>query len=138
LDSRKQKFHVKIHKKLPQVWVDKDMLLRVLINLIENATKFSSAEDEITLSARAQDDWVTVSIHDNGPGIPAGDQDRIFDKFTRLRGSKRPGGLGVGLAFCRLAVEGHGGRIWVESEKESGTTFFFTLPVATQEQLDSA
>ncbi|RJP53635.1 MAG: hypothetical protein C4583_04415, partial [Anaerolineaceae bacterium] len=50
---------------------------------------------------------------DNGPGIPPADRERIFDKFTRLRGKNKPVGLGVGLAFCRLAVQGHGGRIWV-------------------------
>ena len=69
-------------------------------------------------------------MRDNGPGIPLADRERIFDKFTRLRGKERPGGLGVGLAFCRLAVLGHGGEIWVESELNQGTTFWLTLPVA--------
>jgi signal transduction histidine kinase len=63
------------------------------------------------------------------------EQDRIFDKFTRLRGNSKAGGLGIGLAFCRLAVLGHGGRIWVESDPGSGATFHFTFPVATAEQL---
>jgi signal transduction histidine kinase len=75
--------------------------------------------------------WVT----DNGPGIPLAEQDRIFDKYTRLRGNSKAGGLGIGLAFCRLAVLGHGGQIWVESEPGSGATFHFTLPVATAEQV---
>jgi signal transduction histidine kinase len=74
-------------------------------------------------------------VRDNGPGIPLAEQDRVFDKFTRLRGSHKPGGLGIGLAFCRLAVQGHGGRIWVESEQGQGSTFHFTFPVATVEQL---
>jgi signal transduction histidine kinase len=63
-------------------------------------------------------------------GISASDRERIFEKFTRLRRKNRPGGLGVGLAFCRLAVLGHGGEIWVESELEKGSTFWLTLPVA--------
>ena len=63
---------------------------------------------------------------------------RIFDKFTRLRGKGKPGGLGIGLAFCRLAVQGHGGRIWVESDSGKGATFHFTFPVATQEQIAHA
>jgi signal transduction histidine kinase len=74
-------------------------------------------------------------VKDNGPGISATDQERIFDKFTRLRGTNKPGGLGIGLAFCRLAVQGHGGRIWIESEQGKGAAFHFTFPVATEEQL---
>jgi signal transduction histidine kinase len=74
-------------------------------------------------------------VKDDGPGISVVDQDRIFDKFTRLRGTNKPGGLGIGLAFCRLAVQGHGGRIWVESEQGKGSSFHFTFPIATEEQL---
>ncbi len=69
-------------------------------------------------------------MRDNGPGISAADRERIFEKFTRLRGKNSPSGLGVGLAFCKLAVQGHGGQIWVESELGKGTTFWLTLPVA--------
>lgn len=138
LDSRRQKLQISFSKKLPKVWVDKDMLLRVLINLLENATKFSPTEGVITLGAQVKDSWVTVAVRDTGPGIPSSDHNRIFDKFTRLPGSPKPGGLGIGLAFCRLAVEGNGGSIWVESKNGKGTTFFFTLPVATNEQLKNA
>jgi two-component system, NtrC family, sensor histidine kinase KinB len=74
-------------------------------------------------------------VKDNGPGIPPTDRERIFDKFTRLRGKGKTGGLGIGLAFCRLAVQGHGGKIWVESDAGEGATFRFTFPFATQEQL---
>jgi signal transduction histidine kinase len=74
-------------------------------------------------------------VQDNGPGIPVVEQDRIFDKFTRLRGGTKSSGLGIGLAFCRLAVVGHGGKIWVESEPGVGSVFHFTFPVATQEQI---
>ena len=78
--------------------------------------------------------WVKVWVKDNGPGISAADRERIFEKFTRLRGNNSPSGLGVGLAFCRLAVQGHGGQIWVESELGKGTTFWLTLPVVKNEQ----
>jgi signal transduction histidine kinase len=76
-------------------------------------------------------------VKDNGPGISTIDKDRIFDKFfTRSHGSvNKSGGLGIGLAFCRLAVQGHGGRIWLESDTSRGTTFHLTFPVATEEQL---
>ena len=136
-DSRQLKLKLQLNKDLPKVWVDKDMILRVLINLLENASKFSPMEGVIRLGAEVEDTWVNVSVSDTGMGIPASEHDRIFDKFTRLRDSKKPGGLGIGLAFCRLAVEGHGGRIWVESENGHGTTFFFTLPIATEEQIAS-
>ena len=111
------------------------MARRVLINLMENASKFSPAGGTIEIGARPANEWIHMWIQDNGPGIPAAELDRIFDKFTRLRGTSKPGGLGIGLAFCRLAVQGHGGRIWVESEQGQGSTFHFTFPVATVEQL---
>jgi signal transduction histidine kinase len=73
-------------------------------------------------------------VRDNGPGIALSDQERIFEKFTRVRGKDKPGGLGVGLAFCKLAIQGHGGQIWVESEVDHGATFWITLPVAIKKQ----
>ncbi len=73
-----------------------------------------------------------VWIQDNGPGIPASEHERIFDKFSRLNVREGPKGLGLGLAYCRLAIQGHGGRIWVESEPGSGARFIFTLPVAAE------
>jgi two-component system clock-associated histidine kinase SasA len=122
-------------RELPSIWVDEDMARRVLINLIENSVKFTPQEGRFEVGARPEDNWVHVWVKDNGPGIPLSEQERIFDKFTRLRSGTRSSGLGIGLAFCRLAVAGHGGRIWVESEPGKGSTFHFTLPVATKEQL---
>jgi signal transduction histidine kinase len=133
-ESRRQEAISQTPDDLPPVWVDKDMILRVLLNLLENATKFTPAGSKIAVDASQQDGWITISIEDNGPGIPVLERERIFDKFTRLRGAHKPGGLGIGLAFCKMAVEGHGGKIWVESQNNVGTTFFFTLPVATKEQ----
>lgn len=123
---------------LPSIWVDEDMARRVLINLIENSSKYSPGDETINVGARAEDGWVHFWVKDQGFGIPPSEQDHIFDKFTRLRGKGRAGGLGIGLAFCRLAVQGHGGRIWVESDTGKGSTFHFTFPVATQEQMDSS
>ncbi|HEX6269948.1 MAG TPA: GAF domain-containing protein [Anaerolineales bacterium] len=135
--GRRQTISVDLPKELPPIWVDEDMARRVLINLLENASKFTSPDGQLETGARQEGDWVHMWVKDNGPGIPAADQDRIFDKFTRLRGTNKPGGLGIGLAFCRLAVQGHGGRIWIESEREKGSVFHFTFPVATDEQLTS-
>jgi len=133
--GRRQAINVDLPEELPSIWVDEDMARRVLINLMENASKFTPSNGRIEAGARQEGDWVHMWVKDNGPGIPTPDQDRIFDKFTRLRGKNKPGGLGIGLAFCRLAVLGHGGRIWVESEQGKGTAFHFTFPVATEQQL---
>jgi NtrC-family two-component system sensor histidine kinase KinB len=137
-ESRRQAVTSLVLDNLSPVWVDKDMILRVLLNLLENAAKFTPAGGKVAVDASEEDGWIIVSIEDNGPGIPILDRERIFDKFTRLRGQHKPGGLGIGLAFCKIAVEGHGGKIWVESQNNVGTTFFFTLPVATkQQQIDA-
>jgi PAS domain S-box-containing protein len=120
---------------LPPIWVDEDMARRVLINLMENASKFSPAGGTIEVGARVKENMIHMWVKDNGPGIPQAEQDHIFDKFIRLHGNNRPGGLGIGLAFCRLAVVGHGGQIWVESNSGQGAAFHFTFPAATGEQL---
>lgn len=136
--GRRQKFIVDLPAALPHIWADGDMARRVLINLLENSSKFTPTEGNLEVGARAEGTWLHIWVKDNGPGIPAADQERIFDKFTRLRGKGKGGGLGIGLAFCRLAVQGHGGRIWVESTMGEGAAFHFTFPVATQDQLKGA
>jgi len=120
---------------LPLVWVDVDMIHRALINLLENAIKFTPAGGKIDIGAQTSEDGLFVKfwIRDNGPGIPPSERERVFEKFARLRGKNKPGGLGVGLAFCRLAVHAHGGDIWIESEVGKGTTFWLTLPVAQRQ-----
>ncbi|MBK8782276.1 MAG: GAF domain-containing protein [Anaerolineales bacterium] len=131
VNGRQQTLINKATSILPLIWVDVDMIHRVFINLMENAIKFTPVEGRIEIGAQTTDGvFVKFWVRDNGPGIAAIDQERIFDKFTRVRGKDRPGGLGVGLAFCRLAVLGHGGEIWIESEVGKGTTFWLTLPVA--------
>jgi signal transduction histidine kinase len=106
------------------------MILRVLINLLENAAKFTPAQGKIRVTAQTQNGMVLTSIKDNGPGIAPGDQERIFEKYTQLTVLDDGRGLGLGLAYCRLAVNGHGGRIWVESEQGKGAVFRFSLPAA--------
>jgi len=137
-NSRRQSLKADLPDRLPEIWVDEDMARRVLINLMENSSKFSPTGSSVEVGAQAEDNWLHIWIKDNGPGIPPAEQDRVFDKFTRLRGKGKPGGLGIGLAFCRLAVQGHGGRIWVESDGSKGSIFHFTFPVATQEQIMGA
>jgi NtrC-family two-component system sensor histidine kinase KinB len=129
--ARHQNLRNKVNGVLPLIWVDVDMMHRVFINLMENAIKFTPSGGNIEIGGQVADgEFVRFWVRDNGPGISASDQERIFEKFTRVHGKTRVGGLGVGLAFCRLAVLGHGGDIWVESEPGQGTTFWFTLPIA--------
>jgi signal transduction histidine kinase len=134
-EGRHQKITTSLPEQLPSLWVDAGMSHRVLVNLIENAIKFTPTEGNIEVGVKQEDEWLHFWVSDNGPGIPTTEQERIFEKFTRMRGKHTPGGLGVGLAFCRLAVQGHGGRIWVESQDGKGATFHFTLPQATQQQM---
>ena len=133
--GRRQTIFAKLADQLPPIWVDQDMARRVLINLMENAVKFTPPDGQIETGASHEGAWVHIWVKDNGPGIPLAEQDRIFDKFTRLRGTTKSSGLGIGLAFCRLAVVGHGGQIWIESEPGKGSIFHLTFPVATEEQL---
>ena len=134
-ESRHQTLASILPEHLPLLWVDADMTRRVLVNLLENAIKFTPAERNIETGAKKDGEWLEFWVHDNGPGIPLAEQEHIFEKFARLRAKDKPGGLGIGLAFCRLAVQGHGGHIWVESQEGQGSTFRFTLPLATQQQI---
>lgn len=131
-DSRHQVLASNIPDTLPSILVDIDMIRRVLINLLENASKFTTLEGKIEIGAKRERESVVFWVRDNGPGIPLAEQDRVFEKFTRLKGKEGPGGLGMGLAFCRLAVQGHGGKIWVESNPGQGAKFLLTLPAVIQ------
>ena len=127
--GRHQTVETHIAGNLPNVWVDADMMRRVLINLLENAIKFSKAETKIEIGAKREGQTGEFWVRETGPGVPASETKRIFEKFARVKGKDRPGGLGIGLAFCRIAVQAHGGNIWVESEEGKGSKFIFTLPV---------
>jgi PAS domain S-box-containing protein len=132
IDSRHQTLLASIPTDLPSIFVDTDMIRRVLINLLENASKFSPLEGKIETGVKKQGENIIFWVEDNGPGIPSQDQERIFEKFTRLKSKEGIAGLGIGLAFCRLAVQGHGGKIWVESEPDKGAKFLFSIPVTTE------
>ncbi len=128
-EARSHSVSKRLPKNLPSMMIDVDMIRRVMINLLENAIKFTPAGGKISVFARRKGKVVTVSVRDTGRGIRQEDQPRIFEKFTRAKHADRPKGLGLGLSFCRLAVEAHEGRIWVDSEPGKGSTFSFTLPV---------
>jgi len=112
----------------PMVLVDGLLIEQVLINLLENALKFSPPGTPIEVSLSAADREVLVEVADRGPGIPDGEEKHIFEKFYRVDPTKA-GGVGLGLTICRGIVEAHGGRIWVEKRAGGGAAFRFTLPL---------
>jgi PAS domain S-box-containing protein len=108
---------------------DVEMLRRVVVNLLENAIKFSPQRTAVTIAAKRSPREVKVWVEDRGPGIPADQVDHVFTKFVRLKSEGIAKGFGIGLAFCRLAIQAHGGAIWVENAADGGSRFIFTLPV---------
>ena len=133
-ENKQQHLTSLLSNSLPRVYIDVEMIRRVVVNLLENASKYSPSGSIIQLGAIVEGNSVRIWIQDDGPGIPVTEHERIFHKFTRL-GSREPinKGLGLGLAYCRLAVEAHQGRIWVDSEPGKGSCFNFTLPIAPKD-----
>ncbi|NJM06529.1 GAF domain-containing protein [Candidatus Gracilibacteria bacterium] len=142
---------------LPLFEGDHEKLVRVFQNLLDNAIKFTSNGGDVILGAAsarldrgvappalafklpdlAPGNWIVFWVRDHGPGIPAQDHDRIFRRFGQVRG-RRVRGTGLGLTFCKLAVEAHGGRIWLESKEGEGSTFVFALPLRQPRGTNSA
>jgi two-component system sensor histidine kinase KdpD len=129
---------VNIAPDLPLVKADFGLIEHVFINLLENAAKYAPEGSEITVSARAVERAVLISVADRGPVIPAEEGEHIFDKFYRVQRSKSVSGSGLGLSICRGIVEAHGGMIWVDSPLERGNRFTFSLPLANQGHAQTA
>lgn len=110
--------------------IDEQQVGRVIGNLVHNAVKFAPEGGVISVAAEVVGDDVLVSVSDNGPGIPKEEQGRVFERFYKADRARSKGGTGLGLAIAKHIVEGHGGRIWVESIPGQGSTFCFTLPQA--------
>jgi signal transduction histidine kinase len=109
---------------------DPDVIRRVIENLVNNSIKYTRPDGRIEISVILVDEHVTMCVADDGVGIPIDQRERIFEKFGQVDGGgKHRHSTGLGLTFCRLAVEGHGGRIWVDEPKLGGSTFVFTLPI---------
>jgi light-regulated signal transduction histidine kinase (bacteriophytochrome) len=118
------------HDPLPAVMGDSEILAKVLKHLIGNAVKYcGSPHPRVHISSKRRNLACVFSVQDNGPGVDPAFHERIFGVFKRLHGREYPG-TGLGLAFCKKAIERHGGRIWVESTPGEGSTFYFTLPAA--------
>ena len=132
IKAKQSKIHLEFQtdEVLPIIEADSKRLRRVFTNLLDNAFKFSKEKGEIILTTQETDGEVMVKIEDQGIGIDPGDLPNIFDAFHRGRGTEKEEGSGVGLAAVKAIVEGHGGRIRVESELGQGSTFTVVLPKA--------
>ncbi len=119
---------------LPEVEVDRERMMQVMTNLLGNAIKFSSNDGSILVKAEARDSELLVQVSDHGIGIPEEAIPHVFEKFYRVKDSKYTGGTGLGLYITKQIIEAHGGRIWVESKPNKGSTFYFTIPKLTREK----
>lgn len=132
-EARGQRFVASLRNGSATLHVDREIVRRVLQNLIENALSHGSAGGTVRFEARPDGDGALVLVvADEGPGVPPDQRERIFEKYAQLeRRESVHTGRGLGLAFCRLAVEAHGGRIWVEDNTPQGSRFCVRLPLRT-------
>ena len=119
---------IDIPQDLPSVKADFILIEQVVINLLENAAKYSLPGNIISVSAHCRDKTLFLTVADPGPPIPKTEQEHIFDKFYRLRSSRPASGTGLGLSICKGIIEAHGGTIAVDSSPEYGNRFTFSLP----------
>ncbi|MEN6313288.1 MAG: ATP-binding protein, partial [Clostridiaceae bacterium] len=122
-------FSIDVGTDIKKITADHDKLLQILLNLLSNAMKHVSSAGIIRLSIQRHKDYLQFSVADNGSGISAEDLPHVFERFYRVDDSRnrREGGMGLGLAIAKGYAEAHNGRMWVESQESSGTTFYFTL-----------
>ena len=120
-----------IDSTIPNMLLDSSQADRIFINLISNAIKFTPEDGTISVNARLNNDVVTVEVSDTGIGISEEDIVRLFDEFYRVDNqiNQNVKGTGLGLSLAKKIVEAHGGRMWITSKLNEGTTFHFTLPV---------
>ncbi len=122
-----RRVEVRIPADLPLVSVDGLMIEQVFVNLLDNAAKYTDRASAIRITATAAERAVTVEVADEGPGLPAGGEERVFEKFYRAGAGQR--GSGLGLPICKAIVTAHGGKIWAENRVPRGAVFRFTLPL---------
>jgi Na+/proline symporter/signal transduction histidine kinase len=131
-EEKRIQLEVDLPDHLPPVVADRDRIVQVLLNLLSNAIKFCNSEaGRVAISMRVNDDWIQVSVTDNGPGINPDNQETIFEKFRQVGDTltEKPQGTGLGLPICRQIITHFGGRLWATSEPKHGATFYFTLPL---------
>lgn len=132
LKERKLELVNELSAEAKGVQADGEQLRRVFINIIGNALKFTPAGGKITVRSQKREGMVQIDIADTGCGIPPEAREKIFEEFYRVENSinEQVRGTGLGLALVKRIIEAHGGKIWVESQVNAGSTFSFTLPQA--------
>ena len=125
----KRRLHLDIPESLPVICGDYDLLLLAIYNVMNNAIKYSVEDDDIALRAASIDEYITISISDTGPGIPAKDLPYVWDELYRLESSKGISGSGIGLALVKRIVERHNGAVAIKSQVDQGTTVSINLPI---------
>jgi two-component system phosphate regulon sensor histidine kinase PhoR len=128
IERAKLKLKVVLPPHLPEVLADAERAREVVTNLVHNAIKFTPKRGKVRVKAVLEENHVVISVKDSGVGISAQDLPRIFERFYKADRARSGGGTGLGLAIAKHIVQGHGGRIWVESVEGQGSTFYFTLP----------
>ena len=130
------RLNMAVARDIPLLEADRALFERILANLLSNALAYTPEDGEITVNANVAGDQIVIQTIDTGYGIPLEMQERIFDKFSQGRRGKPKTSSGLGLTFCRMAVEAHGGRIGVESEEGGGSTFSITFPIRKDRKRD--
>jgi len=126
---------LEINKSLPEIEADPERIRQIVFNLINNACKYAREGKKITIKILKRSGAILIEVKDYGPGIPASRQANLFEPGYQITDSgSTTGGLGIGLALCKMLVELHGGRIWVDSTVGKGSSFFFTMPVKSKRQ----
>jgi two-component system, NtrC family, sensor histidine kinase KinB len=128
-DEKNIRLLVQIQEGIPNIRADINKINWVISNLVGNALRYVKDGDKITITAEKSGKFVTFSVADTGMGIPVEYQNKIFDKFVRIKNTFEGGGTGLGLAICKEIVRAHAGTIWVESEVGQGSNFLFTIPI---------
>jgi signal transduction histidine kinase len=128
-------FEADLDPRLPIVAGDRDRLIQIVSNLVNNAVKYSPDGGKVTLSTRGEGGFALVSVADTGLGIPPDEIGHVFERFRRVRSGAAQSipGTGLGLTIVKQIVEMHGGKIWVESAVGHGSAFHFTIPLAAEE-----
>jgi two-component system sensor histidine kinase KdpD len=127
---------VDLEDSLPLLEMDAVLMERVFCNLLENAVKYTPAGSEITIGTVSAEQQVVVSVEDNGPGLPKGREEEIFNKFERGQKENATPGVGLGLAICRAIIDAHGGAIHAENRTTGGSRFVFTLPKGAPPEIE--
>jgi two-component system sensor histidine kinase KdpD len=120
---------VKLPPGIPMIYVDTVMIEQVLINLLENVLRYTPKSSPVAIMAEVSAFAVEISVADQGPGIPAGLENQLFEKFYRVRNEAAQSGVGLGLAICRAIIEAHGGSIQAQNRPTGGTVFSFMIPL---------